>query len=61
MQVRRLDNSGPLGYCHDCHRRAAVEVTFGAGRPPLRLCARDVKYLVKHLTVALENSKKNHK
>ena len=65
MKVRRLDKvTEPLGYCHDCHNRAVVEVTFGAGRPALRLCGRDGRYLIKHLTTALSNGnggkKNNH-
>jgi hypothetical protein len=61
MKVRRLDKSKePLGYCHDCHNRAVIEIMVRAGRPPLHLCARDARYMIKHVTAALNgNGKKN--
>jgi hypothetical protein len=34
MKVRRLSTNETLGYCHDCHNRAHLEVTF-AHRPPI--------------------------
>ena len=56
MKVRRLD---PLkenpGYCHDCHNRAALEITFKAARPPLRLCRHDARYLVRRVETQLAN------
>lgn len=32
--------------CHDCHRDAVIQVLFGAKRPPLRLCARCMRFLI---------------
>jgi formate-dependent nitrite reductase cytochrome c552 subunit len=61
MKVRRLDKSKePLGYCIDCHNRATIEIAFRAGRPPLHLCARDARYMIKHVTTALNNNHRNH-
>jgi hypothetical protein len=61
MKVRRLEKSNEsLGYCHDCHNRAAIEIMVRAGRPPLYLCARDARYMIKHVAAALNNNHKNH-
>jgi formate-dependent nitrite reductase cytochrome c552 subunit len=61
MKVRRLDKlKEPLGYCNDCHNRAAIEITFKAGRPPIYLCARDARYMIKHVAENLNNNHRNH-
>lgn len=59
MKIRRLDKSKEaLGYCNDCHNRAAFEIYFRADRS-FHLCVRDARYLVKHLTAQLNNG--NHR
>jgi ribosomal protein S27E len=55
MKTRRLDKSeGPLGYCHDCHNRAHIEVTF-AHRQPIRLCDRCAGILIKEISSVKKN------
>jgi hypothetical protein len=55
--VRRIPKTETLGYCHS---RAENEITFGQHRPPLRLCLRDARYLLKHLAAALNNDHRSH-
>jgi hypothetical protein len=56
MKVRRILKTETLGYCHGCHNRAALELTFSSLRPPLRLCERDARHLIKQLTARLNDS-----
>jgi formate-dependent nitrite reductase cytochrome c552 subunit len=61
MKIRRLDKSVELvGYCHDCHNRAAIEISFKAGRPSIYLCTRDARYMIKHVAANLNNNHRNH-
>jgi hypothetical protein len=55
MKIRRIPKTETLGYCHGCHNRAALEVTVSSLRPPLRLCERDARHLIKQLAVRLED------
>ena len=48
MKARRLDPGETLGYCHDCHNRARIEVTF-AHRPAIRLCDRCAGFLITNV------------
>jgi hypothetical protein len=57
MKIHRIPKTEPLGYCHGCHNRAAFELTFSSLRPPLRLCERDARYLVKQLAVWLNDQR----
>jgi hypothetical protein len=60
MKARRLTAGETLGYCHDCHNRARIEVTF-AHRPPIRLCDRCAGFLIKEISNVRKNGngKKN--
>ena len=58
MKISLLE-TGSKGYCHDCHNRAAIEVTF-AHRQPIHLCERDARYLIKHVTTILGNGNKKN-
>jgi hypothetical protein len=56
MKIRHIPKSEALGYCHGCHNRAVVELTFSSLRLPLRLCERcDARHLIKNLTARLNN------
>jgi hypothetical protein len=58
MKVRRLSPTETLGYCHDCHNRAHLEVTF-AHRPPIRLCDRCARFLINDLSALIKRNDKN--
>jgi ribosomal protein S27E len=49
MKTRRLSKTETLGYCHDCHNRAHLEITF-AHRDPIRLCDRCGRFLLQNIT-----------
>jgi hypothetical protein len=56
MKIRHIPKSEALGYCHGCHNRAVVELTFSSLRPSLRLCERcDARHLIKNLSAQLNN------
>jgi hypothetical protein len=45
MKIRRIPKEENVGFCHDCHNRAQLEVTFGSKRSSLRLSMRHGRYL----------------
>lgn len=53
-RVSRIPAAEGKYYCHACHSKAVIQVTFGALRPPLRLCARDSKYVADFLNRRLD-------
>ena len=60
MKARRLTASETLGYCHDCHNRAHIEVTF-AHRAPIRLCDRCGRFLLVNVSAVVKpNGKKKN-
>jgi hypothetical protein len=59
MKIHRIPKPEPLGYCHACHNRAAVELDFSSKRPVLRLCERDARHLVEKLTARLNDGNGN--
>jgi hypothetical protein len=64
MKARRITSAEIRGYCHDCHNRAHLEVTF-THRPAIRLCDRCTDFLIVDLSAVVKkrNGKngKNHK
>jgi hypothetical protein len=63
MKIHHIPNTEVFGYCHDCHNRAHLEVTF-AHRPSIRLCDRCAGFLVTDVSAVIKkrNGKngKNH-
>ena len=59
MKIRHIPEPEPLGYCHACHSRAAVELEFSSKRPALRLCERDARHMIDKLTARLNNENCN--
>ena len=53
MKTRRLIPDERLGFCHDCHNRAHIEVTF-AHREPIRLCDCCARFLTQDLLAAIK-------
>jgi len=45
MKARRIPATETSGYCHDCHNRARIEVSF-AHRQPIRLCDRCWRFVI---------------
>lgn len=66
MKARRISSTETLGYCHDCHNRAKIVVSF-AHRDPIRLCDRCGTFLIINVGEVIKkpngkNGKKgNHK
>jgi hypothetical protein len=60
MKIRRIPNTETLGYCHDCHNRAHLEVTF-AHRDPIRLCDRCGCFLIANVSGVVKRNGKKHK
>ncbi|HKD45105.1 MAG TPA: hypothetical protein VKD24_05565 [Candidatus Angelobacter sp.] len=54
MKARRIPSTETLGYCHDCHNRARIEVTF-AHRPTIRLCKRCAGFLIENVSTVMKN------
>jgi hypothetical protein len=52
MKIHRIPTTETLGYCHDCHNRARIEVTF-AHRAPIRLCERCGGFLAENVSGAI--------
>jgi hypothetical protein len=48
VKTRRLISDERLGFCHDCHNRARLEITF-AHRTSIRLCDRCAHFLTNDL------------
>jgi hypothetical protein len=57
MKIHRIPQTETLGYCHGCHNRAAFDLTFSSFRPPLRLCERDARHLIKQLAGQLNDER----
>ena len=57
MKVRHIPNTESLGYCHDCHNRARIEVTF-AHRVPIRLCDRCGGFLAENVSGVIKRNDK---
>ena len=58
MKICHTPKTETLGYCHDCHNRARLEVTF-SHRPPIRLCDRCGGFLAGKISgVILRNGTK---
>jgi hypothetical protein len=60
MKTRRIEKPETRGYCHDCHNRAALEVTF-AHRDPIRLCARCAGFMIEQVSEVARAIKRNGK
>jgi hypothetical protein len=52
MKTRRLILDERRGFCHDCHNRARIEVTF-AHRTEIRLCDRCGRFLVENVAAVI--------
>jgi hypothetical protein len=48
MKTRRLVHDERLGFCHDCHNRARIEITF-SHRTSIRLCDRCAGFLIENV------------
>ena len=59
MKVRRVPKIETLGYCHDCHNRSRIVVTF-AHRPPIRLCDRCGGFLIENVSQVINRNGKSH-
>jgi hypothetical protein len=58
MKIHSIPKTETLGYCHDCHNRARLEVTF-SHRPPIRLCDRCGGFLAENVSgVIMRNGTK---
>ena len=53
MKIRRIAPPEVRGYCHDCHSRAQLEITF-AHRMPIRLCDRCAGFLIADVAAAVK-------
>jgi len=60
MKARRLGPTDTLGYCHDCHNRARIMVSF-AHRDPIRLCDRCGRFLIVNIGEVIKRNGKNGK
>jgi len=58
MKARRLASTESLGYCHDCHNRAKIIVSF-AHRDPIRLCDRCGRFLIMNVGEVIKRNGKN--
>jgi len=58
MKVRRILATETRGYCHDCHNRAHLEVTF-SHRPVIRLCDRCARFLMADIAAVVKRNGKN--
>lgn len=59
MTIRRISKTSTLGYCHDCHNRAHLEVTF-AHRQSIRLCDRCGDFLIENVSQVIKRNGKSH-
>jgi hypothetical protein len=60
MKIHRISNTETLSYCHDCHNRARIEVSF-AHRVPIRLCDRCGGLLAENVSGVIKGNGKKIK
>jgi len=58
MKARRIPPTETSGYCHDCHNRARLEVTF-SHRAPIRLCDRCGRFLIANVGEVVKRNGNN--
>jgi hypothetical protein len=58
LKIRRIPKEEQAGFCHSCHNRAELEVSFSEKRPLLRLCHRDGRYMAGVILSRIEEAEK---
>ena len=58
MRMRPIPKTETRGFCHDCHNRAHVEISF-SHRVPIRLCCRYERFLIMNVTEGIKPNGKN--
>lgn len=59
MTIRRIPKTETLGYCHDCHNRSRIVITF-AHCPPIRLCDSCGSFLIANVSQVIKRNGKDH-